>query len=209
MSYSLFSALAAAVTVAGFATVVWISHLAMAIPPARRNLLAYGLLAAYAAALIFRPPGWPAIDLAVLAGAIGGVLLFQGGLVAPLSIAVFLTVAGVVDFVSMSGGLSRSLVEGYRTGSSNLLLYLTLVMPIRGHALPIIGISDLFISGAAATALLRLKLRPVPVMSAMIGGLLAADACGLYWRVALPAVPFLAVAGWLLVWWHSQRLRAH
>jgi hypothetical protein len=47
--------------------------------------------------------------------------------------------------------------------------------------------------------LLRLKLRPLPVMGAMIGGLLAADACGLYWRVAIPAVPFLAVAGWLLV----------
>ena len=77
MSYSLFSALAAAVTVAGFATVVWTSRLAAAIPPSRRRLLAFGLLAAFAAALLCRPAAWPVIDLAVLAGAVGGVLLVK------------------------------------------------------------------------------------------------------------------------------------
>jgi hypothetical protein len=209
MSYSLFSALAAAVTVAGFAAVVWISRLAGGIPPWRRRLLAFGLLAAYSAVLAFRPAAWPIIDLAVLAGAVGGVLLLEGALATPVSIAVFLTVAGAVDFVSMSGGLSRILVEHYQKGTSSLLLYLTLVVPIRGRALPIVGISDLFVGGSAATALLRLKLKPVAVIGATIGGLLAAVAWGLFWRAATPALPFLAAAVWLLVWWHTQRLARH
>jgi len=109
--------------------------------------------------------------------------------------------------VSMSGGLSRNLVQHYANGTSNLLLYLTLAMPIRGQAVPIVGISDLFISGAAATALLRLKLRPVPVMSAMIGGFLSAVAYGL-WRGPTPALPFLAMAVWFLFLIHDQRLRS-
>jgi len=207
VSYFQFSALAAGVTAAGFAAVVWLAHLARTIR--RRRLAAFGLLAVYAALLVFRPVAWPVIDLAVLAGAVGGALLLEGGMTTPASIAVFLTVAGLVDFVSMSGGLSRVLVQHYANGTSNLLLYLTLVMPIRGHAVPIIGVSDLFISGSAATALLRLKLRPAPVIGAMIGGLLSAVACGLIWRTAIPALPFLAVVGWMLVWRSPQRLRAH
>jgi hypothetical protein len=46
--------------------------------PSRKRLLAFGLLAAYAAVLVFRPMRWPVIDLGVLAGAIGGVLLIEG-----------------------------------------------------------------------------------------------------------------------------------
>src|ERR1039458_7213968 len=108
MSYSLFSALAAVVTVAGFTAVVRISRMALAIPPRKRRLLACGLLSAYAAALLFRPAAWPLIDLAVLAGAVGGVLLLEGSLATPVSVAVFLTVAGAVDFFSTFGGLTRT-----------------------------------------------------------------------------------------------------
>jgi hypothetical protein len=207
MSYSLFSALAAAVTVAGFAAVVWLARLAMEIPPRRRGHLAFGLLAAYGALLAFRPRAWTVIDLAVLAGAVGGVLLVEGGLQTAPAIAVFLSVAAIVDFVSMSFGLSRILVEHYQKGTSNLLLYLTLVMPIRGRALPIVGASDLLLGGSAAAALLRLKLPPTAVLGAVGGGLLAAAAWGLFWRAATPAMPFLAAAVWLLVWWqwHTQR----
>ena len=206
MSRSLFSALAAAATVAGFAAVVWIARLAAAVPPSRRRLLACGLLAAYGLALAFRPAAWMAIDLAVLAGAIGGAILLEGILATPPSVAVFLTVAGVVDFLSMSGGLSRILVERYRTGAGDLLVYLCLVAPIRGHAIPIVGVSDLWLAGGAAIALLRLKLRPLAVMGTISAGFLGALAYGL-WRGGAPALPFLAVAVWLLVWRHSVALR--
>ena len=208
MSLWLFSTLAAAVTVAGFATVVWISRLADRLPSSRRRQLAFGLLAAYAAVLVFRPAAWPVIDLAVLGGAIGGVLLIEPGLQTAPAIVVFVTVAGLLDFISMiSGGLSRTLVEHYQKGTSSLLLYLTLVWPVRGYLVPIVGIGDLFIGGSAAAALLRLKLNPAAVMGAMIGGLLIALAVGL-WRGGAPAVPFLAAAVWLLVWRRAQRLRS-
>jgi hypothetical protein len=204
MSLWLFSALAAAVTVAGFAIVVWISRLALAIAPSRRKLLALGLLAAYAAVLVFRPMAWPIIDLGVLAGAIGGVLLIEGALQAAAAVAVFLSVAATVDVLSMAGGLSRVLIEGFISGSSRLPLYVALVKPIRGSTIPIVGISDLFVGGSAAVALLRLKLRPMNVMGTMSAGFLAAVAYGL-WRGPTPALPFLAVAVWLLFWRHGQR----
>jgi hypothetical protein len=209
MSLWLFSALAAAVTVAGFATVVWISRLADRMPPSQRRRLAVVLLAAYAAALLFRPAAWPVIDLAVLAGAIGGVLLFERGLQTAAAIVVFVTVAGLVDFISMmSGGLSKTLFEHYQKGTSSVMLYLSLVWPVRGHIIPIVGISDLFIGGSAAAALMRIKLPPLAVMLTMSAALLIALAVGL-WRGGAPALPFLAAAVWLLVWRHSQRLRPH
>ena len=207
MSLWLFSALAAAVTVASFATVVWISRIAGRMPSSRKRLLAWGLLAAYAAVLVFRPMAWAVIDLGVLAGAIGGVLLIEGALQAAAAVAVFLSVAAIVDVLSMAGGLSRIMIEGFRTGSSRLLLYVALVSPVRGSTIPIVGISDLFVGGSAAVALVRLKLRPKVVMGTMSAGFLAAVAYGL-WRGPTPALPFLAVAVWLLFWRHAQRLRS-
>ncbi|HEY9142184.1 MAG TPA: hypothetical protein VIN93_14900 [Bryobacteraceae bacterium] len=199
MSRSLFSALAAAVTVSGLAAVVCLSRLVGAVSVSRRTLLAGALLLAYGAALVLRPSPWPAIDLAVLAGATGGVLLIESGLQTQPAVAVFLAVAAVVDLLSFSGGFTHILVERYRAGSGSLLLYLSLDVPVRGHAIPIVGIGDLLVGGAAAAALLRLGLRPAAVMSAIIFGLLSALAYGL-WRGGAPALPFIAVAVFFLVW---------
>lgn len=204
MSLSLFSVLAAAVTLGGLATVVWASRLAGAISPSRRKLFAGVLLLTYAAALMLRPPAWPVIDLAVLAGAVGGVILIEGGLLTPGAVAVFLGVAAVVDLLSFSGGFTHILVQRYAAGSGNLLLYLCLVMPVHGRTLPIVGIGDLFVGGAAATALLRLGLRPAAVMGTIAVGLLSALAYGLL-RGGAPALPFIAVAVFFLVWRHSAR----
>lgn len=137
----------------------------------------------------------------ILAAAVtvGGVLLLERGLQTPASVAAFLVVAAVVDVISISGGLSRVLIDRYVDGTSDLLLYLTLVVPIGGRTVPIVGIGDLLVGGAAATALLRLGLRPLPIMGAISSGLLVALAYGL-WRGGAPALPFLAVAVLLLVW---------
>jgi hypothetical protein len=201
MSRSLFSLLAAGITLGGLVAVVSIARLLPRLFPARTKLLAGLFLLGYAAVLVLRPSAWPVIDLAVLLGAVAGVLLLEGGLRSPGAVAAFLGAAAVVDILSMSGGLSRMLVERYRDGSSDLLLYLTLVAPIRGRAIPIVGIGDLLVGGAAATALLRLKLRPVMVMGTIAIGLLSALAYGL-WRGGAPALPFVAAAVFLLVRWH-------
>jgi hypothetical protein len=144
------------------------------------------------------------MDLAVLAGAIGGVLLIEGGLQTPGSVAVFLAVAAVVDLLSFSGGFTHILIRRYATGSGNSLLYLCLVMPVHGRVIPIVGIGDLFVAGSAATALLRLNLRPAAVIGTIAIGLLSALVYGI-WRGGAPALPFIAVAVSVLVWRHSVR----
>jgi hypothetical protein len=206
MSRSLFSVLAAAITLGGLAIVVSAARLILRFRPRQTNLIAAALLLAYGAVLFSRPSPWPVIDVAVLAGAAGGALLIQSGLRSPGSVAVFLAVAAAVDLVSMSGGLSRILVEKYRTGASNTLLYLTLVAPIRGRVVPIVGIGDLLVGGAAAIALIRLGLKPLAVMGAISVGLLAALMYGL-WRGGAPALPFVAGAVVPLVLWHLSKLK--
>ncbi|MCP5100399.1 MAG: hypothetical protein GY943_33025 [Chloroflexi bacterium] len=99
----------------------------------------------------------------------------------------------------MSGGLSHAIIERYQDGTSDLLLYLTLVVPINGRLIPIVGISDLFLGGSAATALIRLGLKPVAAIGAIAIGLLGALAYGI-WQGGAPALPFIAVAVFLLVW---------
>ena len=197
-------------TLGGLAAVVWAARLAGAVSPSRRRLLAFALLLTYGATLMLRPSAWPVIDLAVLAGAVGGVLLLEGGLQTPAAVAVFLGVAAVVDLLSFSGGFTHILIQRYAAGSGNLLLYLCLVMPVHGRAIPIVGIGDLFVGGAAATALLRLGLRPAAVTGTITAGLVSALAYGL-WRGGAPALPFIAVAVFFLVWrtraGHARPLR--
>jgi len=203
MGRSLFSILAAAVTVGGMFVVVCGARLVVRLAGPRARLVSAACLLAYGAVLVVRPSPWPIIDAAVLIGSVGGVLLLERGLRTPGSVAAFLVVAAVVDVVSISGGLSRVLIDRYVDGTSSLLLYLTLVVPIGGRAVPIVGIGDLFVGGAAATALLRLGLRPLAVMGAISTGLLVALAYGL-WRGGAAALPFIAVAVLLLVWRHGK-----
>jgi len=204
MSRSLFSILAAFVTLGGLVAVVLAARWVPRIAPSWTKPLAGCCLLTYCAVLVLRPSTWPVMDLAVLTGAVGCVLLLERGLRTPGAVAAFLVVAAVVDMLSVSGGISRALVERYREGTSDLLLYLTLVVPIRNRVIPIVGIGDLLIGGAAATALLRLGLRPVAVMGTFAIGLLTALAYGL-WRGGAPAVPFVAAAVLFLVWRHSIR----
>jgi hypothetical protein len=202
MSRSLFAILAAFVTLGGLGAVVWTARLVPRMAHPWTTALATGLLLTYATALVLRPAAWPVMDLAVLTGAVGGVLLLERGLRTPAAVAAFLGVAGLVDILSVSGGVSRMLIERYREGTSDLLLYLTLVVPIRGRVIPIVGIGDLLVGGAAAAALFRLGLRPVAVAGTFAVGLLTALAYGL-WRGGAPAVPFIAAAVFVLVWRHS------
>jgi hypothetical protein len=199
MSRALFSTLATLVTLGGLGAVVATARLAGQHASSWANALAACLLLSYGVVLVVRPSPWSVIDLAVLMGAVGGVLFLERGLRTPGAVAAFLVVAAVVDVLSVSGGVSRFLIERHREGTSDLLLYLTLVVPIRDRPIPIVGIGDLLVGGSAATALLRLGLEPVPVVGAVAGGLLAALAYGLAFGGA-PAVPFMAAAVCLLVW---------
>jgi hypothetical protein len=194
-----FALLAAAVTAAGLVAVVVLGRLTARLAGVRIRAVAWLFLAVYAAALWLRPDPWPVIDVAVLTGATGGALLIARGLSSAASVAAFLIVAAVIDVVSMSGGATRFLLDRYRDGTSDLLQYLTLVVPVRARIVPIVGIGDLIVGGAAALALLGVGLRPAAVLGAIVGGLLAALSYGL-WRGGAPAIPFIAVAVLVLVW---------
>jgi len=118
-----------------------------------------------------------------------------------------MTVAAVVNLWSMGGGFTRALLESYREGTSTLLLYLTLAVPVGGRLVPIVGIGDLVVGGAAAAALLRLGVRPLGIASALADGLLGALAYG-RWRGGAPALPFVAVAVLVPIGWPRIRRNA-
>jgi hypothetical protein len=188
--------------------VVWAARQVPRLAPVRTKLLAGIFLLIYGAVLIFRPSAWPVIDLAVLIGVVGAVVLIGSGLGSSGAVVAMLVAAAAVDILSVSGGLTRAIIDGYREGTSDLLLYLSLVVPIDGRLTPIVGISDLIIGGSAATALIRLGLRPVAVIGAIAIGLLGALAYGI-WRGGVAALPFIAVAVLLLVWRSSTGSTGH
>ena len=97
MSWSLFSLLASVVTLGGVFAVVLGARLGGRLQPSRTKPLAAALLLSYALVLILRPSAWPLMNLGVLLGAIGGVLLLERGLGSVGAVAVFLAVAAVVD----------------------------------------------------------------------------------------------------------------
>lgn len=200
--------LATSVTLGGLVIVAWAAHLVSRFAPVRTRLLAGVLLLIYGAVVILRPSAWPVIDLAVLIGAVGAAVFIGGSLSSSGAVVAFLVAAAAVDILSVSGGFSRVIIERYQNGTSDLLLYLTLVVPIGGRLIPIVGISDLLVGGSSATALVRLGLRPVAVMGAIAVGLLGALAYGL-WRGGAPALPFLAVPVYLLVWRNSSGSTRH
>jgi hypothetical protein len=199
MSRPLFFLLASIVTAVGLAVVVWAAYRIPKLAPLRTKLIAVVLLLVYIAIIILRPSAWPIIDLAVLLGAVGGAVLIGGSLSSSGAVVAFLVTAAVVDVLSISTGFSRTIIEQYQEGSSDLLLYLALVVPIVGRLVPIVGVSDLLVGGAAATALTRIGLRPLAVIAVIAIGFVAALAYGL-WQGGAPGLPFIAVTVSLLVW---------
>lgn len=198
MSRSVFSLLAAALIAGGLTAVISAALLIRRLPIRWARMLIGLFLLIYGLAIVLRPWPWPVIDLAVLTGAVGGALLLEGMLQTPGAVGVFLGVAAAVDIFSMSGGLSRRLIDAYREGASDLLLYLALVIPINQRVIPVVGIADLVVSAAAATALIRMGLGTLAVGGAITAGLLGALAFGL-WQGGAPALPFIAVAVLFLV----------
>ena len=204
MSRTLLLILATTVTIGGLVVVVWGASQVLRLAPSRARLLAGILLLIYGAVLIFRPSAWLVIDTAVLIGAVGATVLIGGSLSSSGAVVAMLVAAAAVDILSVSGGLTRAIIDGYREGTSDLLLYLGLVVPIGGRLTPIVGISDLLIGGSAAVALIRLGLRPVAVIGAIAIGLLGALVYGI-WRGGVAALPFIAIAVLLLVWRNSAK----
>jgi hypothetical protein len=201
--------LAVGVTLIGFTLVLVGGWLAVHFVSAQRLLLSAICLILYGIGLLFAPSRWLLFDFAVLLGALGVVLLLErliGG--DARAVLVFVMVAAVVDIVSFSSGLTRTIIDQYRAGDSDLLLYLSLVAPYRGRVIQIVGIADLVIGGTVATVLFRYQYRFFPVWAAIGAGLVSALGVGLWRSGGVPAVPFIAGATMLLLWRHGPSRKA-
>jgi hypothetical protein len=190
MSRGAFAVLAAFVTLTGVGVVIALT-LAAQRWRARRRLVA-AAFGVFGAAVALQAPWW-AVDLAVLLAAVAGALLLERALTTAGSVGAFVTVAALVDLFSMSRGPSRAIVEAYRRGSSDLLLYLALSVPIGHRMAPIVGVGDLLVAGTAGVALIRLGYRTGVVLGAIAAGLMCALVYGLM-RGGAPALPFVAPA---------------
>lgn len=199
MSPSNLLILATIFTIGGFVSVAWIARLILWMAPFKARLLAGILLLIYASLIFLRPASWLIIDIAVLVGAIGAAVILGGSLRSAGAVLTMLVTAAVVDILSVSGGLSRIIIDQYQEGTSDLILYLVLVLPIDSRLLPIVGISDLLLGGSAASALIRLGFKPIPVFGMIALGFLGALAYGI-WQGGAPALPFIAAASFLLLW---------
>lgn len=201
-----FALWATAVTLGGSLSVLAAARLVAARAPEDGRSVAVILLLAYGLGLLVRPDVWLLSDLLVLAGAVGGALLLARALTTSGSVVVFLLVAAIVDFLSVSGGLTRLIIEQFQQGRGDLLRYLALVVPIGGQVTPIIGITDLALAAGAGVALLELGFRRAAVVGALCLGLLAALVVA-FSLGPTPALPFLATAVMALIafqkWWRS------
>lgn len=194
-------ALITSVMLAALALVVVAAHGAARLSPAIQSRLAVAVFLVYGLVLFLRPSGWALIDVTVLTAAAAGALLLARWLPNATSVIVFLGVAAVVDVVSVAGGPTSAIVEQYREGQSDLLLYLTVLIPLEGRIVPIVGVGDLVVGGAAAIALLRHNYRTGPVLGAVALGLVFALGYALWGGGTAAAIPWMATTVALLVWW--------
>ena len=189
---------ATAVTTTGLLLVTTLVRALGRYRPVTQRMLVWTTLAAYGVLLWLQPAGWTVTNIAVILAAAAGAHLLSSQLRSPSAVVVFLVTASVVDFVSFSGGLTHRIVESYRSGGNQLLLYLTLSVPMAGRIVPIVGFGDLLVGGAAISALVQAGLPPRPVWIAIIAGLVGALIIGISIGGA-PAVPMMAAACLILV----------
>lgn len=204
MSQFLFALLASAVMIAALVVVYAAAQGAAYLPRPVHSRLAVAALLGYGLVLTLRPPGWALIDVTVLSAAAGGALLLARWLPNPSAILIFLAVAALANVISTSVGPTAAFVEQYQDGQNDLLLYLTVVLPLQGRIVPIVGVGDLFAGGAVATVLLHQKYRAGPVFGTVALGLILALVYA-FWRGGIAAMPWMAATVALLVWWGPIR----
>jgi hypothetical protein len=148
-------------------------------------------IAVYAAVLFARPRSLLLPNLVVTL-----VAIFVGSSLARLlkgyvGLASFCIAAAVADVVSYTGGATAKLSEAFQHGTSNLLQYLCLSLPVQGRVVPIVGLGDLLILAAIYSALRHLGNAGACAFRAPLAGLLVAVFVGLLAGGTF-ALPFIA-----------------
>jgi hypothetical protein len=157
----------------------------------RVAILAVAAFTIYAGFLFLRPDSWILINVVVLSVAgVGGSGL--GLLIgSKASLITFCIVASIVDVYSVVQGATSTIVDSYREGSSDLLRYLAISVPVDGDITPIVGIGDFFVISAIYFVLARLGYQQMQVMLVPVAGLLLAVIVGMLVG-GIFAIPFIA-----------------
>lgn len=161
----------------------------------------------YTLALAWRPASpWVSSILVVLAG---GCVGFALGLLlgSAASVVAFLTTAAAVDLVSFADGLTRQIVEAYRSGGSTTLRLLAVFVTVEGREYAVVGLGDLAILAAAYVGFSRATGSDRGPASWLLAGLLTAFVAGV-WLDGAPAIPFIAAAGCGFALLHRRRAGA-
>ena len=166
----------------------------MACVPTRRLVISHLLVIGALALLLAINPGNLLISNLVVAciGLLGGVMIGRH-IVSPKVLAVALMCGAAADCISFLFGPTHfAMKQAAGTGSTPVMAYLSISVPIRSHLYSVIGLGDLWIYTACVAATRRLGWSPLPALCVPLSGILAAVATALLFG-PLPALPFLAV----------------
>ena len=158
-----------------------------------RVLVTLTMTLTYVLVLRVEPSWWWVSNAAVIAMAVVVGAMLGSTLHSRAAVVAFCVAAAVVDVLSFSGGLTRTIVESYRSGDSRLLAYLSVAFPVGGSVRPIVGIGDLVIVAGLFAGFGHLRFSGWLPFAVPVGGLLLALGLGLAIGGA-PALPFIAVA---------------
>jgi hypothetical protein len=150
-------------------------------------------LIVYAGLLWTQVAAWPITDLVVMLVSILAASLIGITLSSSSALIAFCITAGIVDFLSFSGGLTAKIIADYEQGHNVLLQYLSISVPISDQLTPIMGIGDLVILGSVYYALLRLGHNDSLAFIFPLTGLLIALTIGLM-AGGVYALPFIGGA---------------
>lgn len=160
------------------------------VEPKKIIIALIAVISIYILMIIFQIPYWFISDsLVLLISTLAGFAIGNSISTAPSLIAFCIT-AGIVDFVSFTGGLSAKIIEGYEKGQNLLLQYLCISIPINSTIVPLLGIGDLFVLGIIFRSLYKIGFESIfvsliPILGLMIALLLGLIFHGIY---ALPMV---------------------
>jgi len=166
--------------------------------PGKGTGVSGSVLLAYALLLFWQPDRvWLSNASVVMVGGCLGFLLSRL-LSSSASVIAFLLTATVVDLLSFSGGFTNEILQAYRSGESELLRFLVVLVNSEGGTRAVIGVGDLVILTASYVGFQRATGSEVEPAVWLLGGLSAALVLGLLVG-GLPGIPFVAAGALFFV----------
>ena len=180
-----------------FASALAVSYIVeFSLKLSRKRLIALAGLSASAYAVVLYLAPEPALVgglVGLVAAGFVGSLFGSVLLPTPQGLLTFLLTASMVDLMSVAGGPTKALIDAAAAGTSDLILYLAILLPWEGKLIPALGVSDLFGLAVMFASLRRQDFGAASTFVWGFCGILAALFVGLV-RGGVAGYPFLAAA---------------